>query len=228
MRLHRFFISEAIGSKSDLSIYDEAILHQWKNVFRLRAGEQVILLDNSGYECICTLDLLSKDKAEVKVGEKTLAKNIPEKEIWLYAALVKKDTFEWIIEKATELGVSHIIPVVSERSEKKDLNMERAHKILKEASEQSGRGMLPILHEVTDLEKAVAELSVPAVAFHLEGELFSSGKNSAQALFIGPEGGWTDKEIEFFREKNIPIYSLGNQVLRAETAAIVAVWPLLS
>ncbi len=228
MRLHRFFIAPNLIKGSTITILEDSLIHQFKHVFRFEKGDKVIILDNSGVEYLCSFTLVAKDKVELDIEEKKVSANVPDKETWLYAALVKKDNFEWIIEKATELGVSHIVPVLSERSEKKDLNYERAQKILTEASEQSGRGTLPTLHQVVSLSEAIDSLTVPALVFHTEGEVFEKNNHSStQAVFVGPEGGWSDKEIELFKEKNVPINSLGKQVLRAETAAIVAVWSII-
>lgn len=95
--------------------------------------------------------MLSKESAQISVGE---SRTVPtaKKDVWLCMAIVKKDNFEWIVEKGTEIGVNHFVPVVAERSEKKDLNMERLIKIAREASEQSGRGTVPEIHPVMTLE----------------------------------------------------------------------------
>jgi 16S rRNA (uracil1498-N3)-methyltransferase len=222
MRLHRFFIEEPLRNKKDISLYDDELIHQWKDVFRFRAGNRLILLDNTGFEYLAEIDVLAKGNANVRILETTPVGSVPKKDIWLYAALIKKDNFEWILEKVTELGVNHIVPLLTERTEKKDLNTERALKILKEASEQSGRGILPELHEVMKLEEALNK-AVNPLAFHVEGDLFTQSflEFSDQAsLFIGPEGGWTEREVELFKAKDVPLVTVGTQVLRAETAAI--------
>ncbi len=240
MRLHRFFIEEHLRNKKDITIYDDEVIHQWKDVFRLRAGDQVILLDDSGFEYIAEVVLLAKGKAELKIIDTSAAENIPTKEIWLFASLIKKDNYEWVLEKATEIGVSHFVPIISDRTEKKDINMERAVKIVKEASEQSGRGKLPIVHEPVSLRDILGDsnlnsssdfnIDIPQgiIAFDQSGENFDAstrddlrGSEDSLGILIGPEGGWSPKELELFKEKNIQVYSLGKQVLRAETAAIV-------
>jgi 16S rRNA (uracil1498-N3)-methyltransferase len=234
MRLHRFFIEEHLRNKKDISIFDDELIHQWKDVFRLRAGDKVILLDNTGFEYLSEIVLLSKGKVDVKVIEQTIAEVTPKKELWLFAALIKKDNYEWILEKGTELGVSHFVPVLSDRTEKKDINMERALKIVKEASEQSGRGKMPEVHEPITLadilnqnqntESNAHSFPKDMLAFHMDGEKFVPDfHNSKQELgiFIGPEGGWSDKELALFKDKDIPLFSVGQNVLRAETAAIV-------
>ncbi len=226
MRLHRFFVEEKLENKKEFVTDNPELIHQWKNVFRLRSGEKVILLDNSGYEFYGTIELTSKERTVViidEVKENNLIKNKPSLEVYLYVALIKKDNFEWILEKGTEIGVTGFVPIVSERSEKKNLNHERAFKIIREASEQSGRGILPTLGEVVSLEDLLLKEDVHFVVFHLEGKPFVKKdfiNDKRLGVLIGPEGGWTDQEIALFKEKNIPIVRLGNQTLRAETAAI--------
>ena len=117
---------------------------------------------------------------------------------------------------------SHFHPIISERSEKKSVNFERAGKIIKEASEQSGRGSLPRIEQLANLEDALNNDFV-SIAFHPTSDKFNKddfGKEKAFGIFIGPEGGWSDRELKMFKEKEIKILSLGPQILRAETAAI--------
>lgn len=242
MRLHRFFVEvQLAGTEGETVRIDEAnLLHQWKNVFRLEKGDKVILLDNTGYEYSAEIQMLSKKEAEVVVQEKKLADSVVAEskyntpEVWLYASLIKKDHYEWVLEKGTELGVANFVPVLSERSEKKELNIERAEKIITEAAEQSGKGKLPVLHDIVSLAEALSTLDtqteIEKVAFHLDGTTFSKEnfKNKkVLALFIGPEGGWSEGDLALFAKHKVPLYTLGHQVLRAETAAIAVAALLL-
>jgi 16S rRNA (uracil1498-N3)-methyltransferase len=228
MRLHRFFIEEYLKNKKEVALYDDELIHQWKDVFRLNAGDKVILLDNTEYEYLSEFKTLAKGKAELKIIESNVSLNIPKKEIWLLASVIKKDNFEWVLEKCTEIGVSHFIPVLSDRTEKKDINLERAHKIVKEASEQSGRGKLPMVYEPMTLKDALEEKQAESfIAFDQTGDFLDTstrddirGSENSLGIIIGPEGGWSSNELKLFESKNIPIYSIGVQVLRAETAAI--------
>ena len=239
MKLQRFFIEEQLRNKKDITLYDDELIHQLKDVFRLRTGDQIMLLDNSGFEYLSEIVVLARGKGEIKIIDQSAALNVPKKEVWLFAALIKKDNYEWILEKCTELGVSHFVPLVTDRTEKKDLNIERARKIIKEASEQSERGVMPVLHGVVTLEEAVTTYAkqFPLYAFHIGQQYekfnYSEIKNKHAdrnatlklpeepvGIFIGPEGGWTEKEANLFIEKEIKVYTIGNQVLRAETAAI--------
>ena len=166
--------------------------------------------------------MLDKNKTVLKVVEKKPNENIPKKEIHLFQSVIKKDNFEWVMEKGAELGVSYFHPIVSERSEKKNINFERVGKIIKEASEQSWRWSLPILGELADLKNALNNNFI-ASAFHPIGDKFNKNdfeKDKILGILIGPEGGWSDKELELFKEKGVKILSLGSQILRADTAAI--------
>ncbi len=225
MRLYNFFIEEKLNNKKEFETNNIELIHQWKNVFRLGVGDRVVLLDNSGFEFLGTISFISKNNAIVLINgmkENTKPNNLKKCEVYLYVSLIKKNNFELILGKGTELGVTHFIPIISSRSEKKDFNKERAQKIIKESSEQSGRGFLPTLSEVTDLKNALKD-EVRFIAFHLKGEKFEKinfKEDDKVGILIGPEGGWTDEEINFFEKNNIQIISLSPQTLRSETAAI--------
>jgi len=229
MRLHRFYINQKVGENKELIIPDQELASQLSKVFRFNTGDQVIVFDGSGFEYVSEIVSLNKKEVILKIISQSIKKS-SEKNVSLYLALIKKGNFELAAEKCTEVGVVEIHPVVSERSEKKDLNIERLGKIVKEASEQSGRVTLPQVFSVTDLEMAVSQAikdKKVCMVFHTNS---SSGlpvpKEKAEniAIFIGPEGGWTDKEMELFKKNNFQICSLGSNILRAETAAVIAVW----
>lgn len=240
MRLHRFYIEQKVpysektgrGEVGEITLADSELIHQMVNVFRFKTGDKVILFDGSGFEFECEIILINKKEVGLKIISHS-AKAPRDKNISLFLALIKKGNFELAAEKCTEVGVSEIHPIISERSEKKDLNIERLNKIVKEASEQSGRVTLPKVFEITDLEKAVTQVvseGKVCVTFHPTslGSYDGASTSNNIALFVGPEGGWTDSEIELFKKNNFKILSLGTNILRAETAAIVAVWSQLN
>ena len=223
MRLHNFFIDEKIGDSSTFAVTDSALLNQWRNVFRLNTGSLVILLDNSGFEYTAQFTTLTYLKAEFVITEKRKNKFVPKKEIFLFQALIKTDKFEWILEKGTELGVSHFRPVLAQRSVAKKLNVARARKIVRESAEQSGRGILPALYEPMKFEEVLSVYKFPYVAFDPTGKPWTHQDfemTTALGVLIGPEGGWSEAELALLRDKKIPLISLGTQILRAETAAI--------
>ena len=147
MRLHRFFIHTPI-TENNFDIADKDLVHQWKSVFRYNVGSQVILFDGTGTDHLCMISSLRNLGATVGVLKKHETEDIHHrKNIWLCVALTKKDNFDLVVQKATELGVSNIAPIVCEHSEKRKLNIERMNKIAIEAVEQSGRGDIPVVHE---------------------------------------------------------------------------------
>lgn len=222
MRLHRFFTKEPIlGNR--IVVKDEHLLHQWRNVFRYNTGTTLVIFDGSGKEFEAVIEKISNREAELNLlGEKqgVVCSSGPT----LYQSLIKKDKMEWVVEKATELGVAKIVPIVSERSEKKGFNLERARRIAIEASEQCGRADVPVVGEIISLDESL-EQSGDLVIFDSSGKSLElkakSSKLKPLSLFIGPEGGWSEKELKFFRENNAEIFSLGKLTLRAETAAVV-------
>lgn len=232
MRIHRFYLTTQIsGNKFDIT--DRDLIHQWKSVFRYNVGSQIILFDGNGTDYLCLVTSLRNLGATVEVIEKLPGGDIKKREVWLCLGLIKKDNFELAVEKATELGVSRIVPVLCERSEKKNLNIERLKKIAVEASEQSGRRDVPLIHSIVSLRDLLSGDVLPssALALDLDGQyikdLIGDDKPKTVAIFIGPEGGWSEKEIEMFKEANIPTISLGSQVLRAETAVFASLSILL-
>ena len=230
MRLHRFYVQTPISGDT-FDITDRDMVHQWKHVFRYNVGSQVILFDGSGIDYLCMISSIRNLGATVKILSKKTQPS-PEaiagkKNIWLAVALIKKDNFDLVVQKATELGISNIVPIICEHSEKRKLNLERMKKIAIESSEQSGRGDIPVIHPTTTIPDLFASGILPQekMIFDPKGLPFEQYKNSTQAgsftAFIGPEGGFSDKEIALFRSFNVPVVSVGSQILRTETAAIV-------
>ena len=225
MRLHRFYVNTPI-SGGTFDIIDRDLVHQWKNVFRYNVGSQVILFDGKGYDYLCIISSIRNLGATVGIIQKVKNANEPKLNIFLCVGIIKKDNFEFLVQKVTELGVKNIIPVLCERSEKKNINMERLQKIAIEASEQSGRGDLPIIHNIIKFSDLLDGNLLPnrVVYLNLEGQPISNIINEKEpkelVVFIGPEGGWSDTELTEFSKHNIPSISLGSQILRSETAAI--------
>ena len=223
MKLQRFFIENELEVENEVKITDVEFVHQVFHVFRKRVGDEIVLLDNTGYEFLSEIMVLNKKEVDLKILNKTQVSNVLKNEVVLFASLIKKDKFEWVLEKCTELGVSKFMPVISERSEKKGLNLERAKKIIKEASEQSERGFVPEICEPVLLEDALESLGYEAIVLNLTGQKYNGEQLKSitkLGLFVGPEGGWGEKDLEIFEKNNISLVTLGSQVLRAETASV--------
>ncbi len=252
MRLHRFYISDTIKVGDELSIKSPELINQLTKVLRLGVGDRINLFNGTGFDYECKIDNIngrstinSNSVIGLSVLYSTRNNNISRRKLFLGAAIVKKDNFEWIVEKATELGVTDIIPIIAERSEKKALNEDRLGRIVTEASEQSGRDTTPMVWPIMGLGSAVSSLKrenfeIKILAFHTEGESIrgmfdthvsvsnennfgnNSNGNVPVAVFIGPEGGWTPNEIAMFHKEGVQVVCLGPQILRTETAVVAA------
>lgn len=223
MKTHRFFVDQNTKLSGEVSITDRELIHQIKDVLRLKVGMSVIFLNRDGKEFHGELTLVSKDG--IKASEISIKKssNFPKLNVKLYFSMIKKDKAEWVLQKCTELGVSEFHPVISERTEKSKINFDRVEKIIREAAEQSERSDLPILFEPIELEQALEECETEKIVLHMEGQKIDVSQLKEQeslAIFIGPEGGWGNKDLELFKKHDVKIVSLGENVLRAETASI--------
>ncbi len=229
MKIHRF-ITEYEVKNGEVVMTDTELLHQWKNVLKFKVGEQLVLSTVLGDEALCEIVDMNKKEAVLKVisEDKNTKEADLNKNVTLYLAILKKENFEFVAQKATELGVSTIVPVKTDRTVKQNLNFDRLNKIVKEASEQCGRSTIPEIAEIIDFEDAVeySKDSDYRVFFDSTGTPLSSRENGSKsvALFIGPEGGYTEKEINWAKENGMEITSISPLTLRGETAAIVAVY----
>jgi 16S rRNA (uracil1498-N3)-methyltransferase len=229
MKIHRF-ITEYRVQNGEVVIADAKIIHQWKNVLKFKIGENIALSDTEGNEALCELLTLSKTEAVLKVLKEYKNDKEVEKNTTLYIAILKRENFEFVAQKATELGITSIVPVITERTVKQNLNFERLHKIVKEAAELSGRSSIPEIKEIMNFKDAISDssMSETRILFDSTGSPIGTkkelGGNKSIALFIGPEGGYTEKEMSLAKENNLQIISISPLTLRGETAAIVAVY----
>jgi 16S rRNA (uracil1498-N3)-methyltransferase len=145
----------------------------------------------------------------------------PARSVTLCCSILKRENFELVVQKATELGVSRIIPIIAERTVKTGLKMERLKAIAKEATEQSGRGVVPDISEPMSLTDALA-LPGHKLFFHTGTQAHPALSSDPALLFIGPEGGWSDRDVAAAVSAGCQVCSLGKRTLRGETAAIVA------
>lgn len=226
-KIHRFYVGEDIKLKRDFWVHDQALIWQWNRVLRFKVGDVVGLFDYSRTDRLYKIKAISKTEAHlILVTEKQ--PNLPGKNIYLFWSLLKKDNNELILQKATELGVSNFVPIITQRTIKKDYNTERARKIVIEASEQCGRSDVPHVRDAVHLQKALEEYKDKITIYIAQhGHDQPESTDDKLGVLIGPEGGWTDDELEYFKKNNYPHLGLSEFTLRGETAAIVAVSKLL-
>ncbi len=220
---------------------DKEIFHQIKNVLRIVKGEKIVVCDGKGMEAECEVENFDKDRLNLKIIETRENINESKRNITLYLSILKKENFELAVQKAVEVGVKEITPIITERTVKLGLKTERLLKIIREATEQSDRTILPKLNEPLDFPKALslALLNGQVFFFDSSGVIhdsllrqeasggqakFMTHNSGTSSVFIGPEGGWTEKEITLAKNSGADIVSLGVTTLRAETAAIVSTY----
>jgi 16S rRNA (uracil1498-N3)-methyltransferase len=199
-------------------------------VLRAQAGQQYDVVAD-GVARLGTITFASPNKVEFHLGEDVLSEALPEIEIYL--SIFKFDHMEWAMEKLTELGVTRIVPMVAARTshhliKAAETRVERWRKIAKEASQQARRVSPPEIAEAVKLEKAMAGaigarivLSEVEESVSLKSAL--AGIRPPLAMAFGPEGGWTEEEVQLFKDHGWMPATLGHTILRAETAAIAAV-----
>ena len=232
MKIHRFYLQdkpEVIEGSSRFTILDGELIHQWRTVLRFTEGSIAELFMQDGTAYSVKLVELTRRMSTWEMLQET-KKDIVESKISLYMSIIKKDNFELIVQKATELGVDEIVPVLSSRSQYKTFNQDRLNKIIIEATEQSGGFNLPVITNARTLEEALnhaQEKNEEIIVGEFDGvhlQDLEHERNAHVALFIGPEGGWSEKDREAFEKFSATKISFGEKILRAETAAIIGVW----
>ena len=210
-------------------VLDGQQAHYLTRVMRVAPGDGVILCDDTTGEWAARVTSAGKRDVALEIVEHLRPREeVPD--FWLCPALLKKDRFDWVLEKATELGVGHIKPVVTRRCVADKLNPERARTILIEAAEQCARTALPALTEPAKLDALLKTWPAGRTLFFADenggdpaAAAFAAHKGAA-ALIVGPEGGFDDAERAAIRAlPDARAISLGPRILRGETAAIAAV-----
>ena len=244
--MHRFFLPAVERSgPGDSFFLPDALAHQVRDVLHLAIGEQLVLLDNSGDELLSLVTSSSRSAVEVQVSERRQGKRESPLRIILCQGLLKSARFEWILEKGTELGVAAFAPMFCQRSasgleEAGPAKIRRWQRIIQEATEQCGRARCPELLPIRPFKQVLNEIPPGALAIMaweeehqrslhdvLQTVQVNTASDETQALtivlYIGPEGGLTLDEIKLAQEHNVHVVTLGTRILRAETAALVAI-----
>ena len=210
------------------SLLSKEHTHYVVNVMRLKRGSIINFFNKNG-EWLSEIVFLDRDRVEVKFLNKIKEPN-KTSNIELAICLVKKSPMETILQKATELGVSKIIPIVSERTEVKELNFERANKIVVEATEQSNQLIPPQISEVTKLRDYLKNLDDSSKL--LFADVNSKDKLKADALkeaktlsvLIGPEGDFSPFERDLIiANSNVVPFTISRNILRSDTAVFSAI-----
>jgi len=228
-KIHRF-IGEFEMAEQFIKITDQNLINQIHNVLKLKLGEQIILGQGNGIDILASIKVLGREEIVLEKIEEIKNSSESNINIVLYQSIVKKENFELIAQKVCELGVFKIIPIISERTIKTSLNLERISVILKEASEQSGRGIIPKCEGIVSYKEGLGLAQGNDLNILFDPEAKEGLKNftipkkiKSIGIFIGPEGGFSEVEVLEAKKNKISILNLGKLTLRAETASIVSV-----
>ena len=223
----RLFHPENITENTTVLLSEEHT-HYVVNVMRLKRGSYLNFFNKNG-EWLSEIIFLDRDRVEVKFLNK-IKESVNSSNIELAICLVKKSPMETILQKATELGASKIIPIISERTEVKDINFERANKIVVEATEQSNQIIPPKISEVLKLKYFLKNFdSSSKLLFadvnskdNLKSEVLKEAKTLS--ILIGPEGDFSPSERELIlANPHVVSFSISKNILRSDTAVISAI-----
>lgn len=222
-KLPRIYINSELF-KRGFPVVNDSDCHYIKNVLRAKHGQQIRVFNENDGEFFAIVNITGK-KYNLEIKEQFRKPIQNSRGVILLAPIIKPDKFEMICDMATQIGVTKIIPIITQRVQRKELNRDRLAKIILESVRQSERLTIPILGSEIKLSD-IAPLEVDRIYFANEmeesnGVLQDTSSSNSCAFLIGPEGGFTNEEIAFLKAlPNLVSVSLGDNVLRSETAAI--------
>ena len=228
----RFFVTPDEMISDDIILTGENAAHA--KVLRLKAGEQVLVCDGCGHECLCNVVSVSGPELHLFVSSRQPSTSEAGVKVSIYIAFPKSDKLEHVIQKATELGAYEIVAFPSARCVSKPddksikKKLERWQKIAASAAEQSGRGIIPQVHVLSSFQSALeraVKADLPIMFYENEHATtlrmaLESGTYESVSLLSGPEGGLEEREAEMAKTAALQICTLGKRILRCETAPL--------
>lgn len=235
--MHKFFISKENIHGDSCIIEGEDVKHIYK-VLRLDSGDKVNINDGEGTEYLGEIEEVNKKEVKIKLIEKVELNNESNLKVQLYQGMPKSAKMDLIVQKCTELGISEITPIITERvvvkSELSEFKkVDRWNRIALEACKQSKRSLIPVINtpiEFEELQEALNKYDLIVVPYeNQKGEGIKYVVNEVKnkeikdvAIIIGPEGGFEESEIQSFKDLGAYIVTLGPRILRTETAGFTA------
>lgn len=236
--MHRFFIPPE-WVQGEQARLEGSQARQLSLVLRARRGDQLVLLDNSGWEYHVEVSSFLNGSVQAKVIERRPASPEPSISITIYQGLLKGKKQDWVFQKGTEIGVAAFVPLSCDRCvavPSEETGNQRWAAVIREAAEQCGRGRLPQILSPRSFNQACIEALRPcfllsespsAPSFKEAIQKALQGNPSSVSLFVGPEGGFAPQEVARAEEAGLLPVSLGRRVFRAETAGLIAAAMLL-
>lgn len=229
----KFFVNSENINDHTITLEGENAKHIG-NVLRAKKGDIITVCDGEGRDYECEITEITKKVVIAKITDIFTNDNEPDIKLTLYQALPKADKMELVIQKCIEIGVDRIVPVKTEHTVvkldgKEDKKIQRWNKIAESAAKQCGRGKIPVVDNVMTFKEAISEatnLDSAIIPYEKEREYslktFAKGfKGKSIGIFIGPEGGFSNDEIDFAISKGVKSVTLGKRILRTETAGLV-------
>ncbi|MEC7921260.1 MAG: RsmE family RNA methyltransferase [Chloroflexota bacterium] len=234
--MHRFYFNE-VDKDSEFIEFSGEISHQIINVLRMKSNDLVEVFNGEGLNAITKINVENS-------GTKVIAKVISQKNVLesnlkidVYQSIIKSSKLELTIEKLTELGISSFTPIITERSQKKDIislsdnKINRLKKISIESAEQSGKSFVPEIRNIEKFANLLMDKNLNNPFLFYENNEGSESlndinlneyKDSNLSIFIGPVGGFSENEINLSRDSGFRIVNIGDTILKSDTAAIVS------
>ena len=221
--MHRLFIS-----KDQIPVISDSDVHHIRDVLRMNAGDQLELLDGTGKVYETKISKIEKGKIICEVVSSHLEESESRVKVTLAQALPKARKMDFIVEKCVELGVNQILPMLTERTVSRSAKLDRWQKLSKSAAEQSGRAIIPEICPLTRFEEVLRlreKFDLALIPWELEKgitlkQVLKNLISPTILIAIGPEGGFSQKEIELAKKAGFMSVSLGKRILRSETAAM--------
>lgn len=233
----KFFVDTSQIIHDEITIIGSDVNHI-KNVLRLESGKKILINDRQGQDYHCIIRAIHADRVIAQIVEIDTIEVEPVIDTYLFQSLIKGEKMELVLQKSVEIGVTKIIPIMTERcvvkfeSENKlERKIERWQKIAESAAKQSKRGIIPEVKRPLTFKEAIVKARNRATcccmpyenekAYHIKSYLQSLENIKSIGIFIGPEGGFTKEEVTYAIRQGITPITLGKRILRSETAGIV-------
>ena len=224
--MQHFFVSPEQVREEKIYVEGSDVNHM-KNVLRMKTGEELTIGDGDGWLYLCVVESYEEDMAVLKILEKKKDESELPSKIYLFQGLPKQDKMELIVQKAVELGVYQVIPVATKRAvvkldaKKAKKKVERWQQIAVSAAKQAGRGIIPAVGEVCTYAQALKYADELAEGMEETKQIIAEIRpGQSVGIFIGPEGGFEKEEVEQAVKAGAEPLTLGNRILRTETAGL--------
>ena len=237
----RFFVNSNQIKDNQIEIKGQDVRHI-RDVLRLAPNSKITICDGKGIDYLSLVTEIKKDQILARVIERSPTRSEAKTRVTLFQSLIKGDKFEWVIQKAVEIGVDRIIPIETAHcvvkmngSRKEAGKLARWNKIAQSAAKQSKRGIIPLISSPISYAEAIKlglEMDMSYIAYVKEKSVnlrssLKQGHGKTIGILIGPEGGFSKEEISLAEKANIQAITLGPRILRSETAALVSLSNIL-